>query len=357
MKKILVTGSQSYIGSILIPYLTENGYKTTGIDTGFIKDCLLYPSSDAETIYKDVRNIGADDLEGFDAVVYLAGISNDPFKNFDPVKVYDPVRDHTIRTAKLCKKLGIKFIFSSSCSVYGKGISGYSDESSEVFPQTPYSLNKLQIEGDLAEITDQSFTPIILRFATAFGLSPRMRFDLVVNMFTGLGFTTGRIILNSDGQAWRPFAHVNDISKAIKSAIDFDAPKGEKIILNVGNTSENFQIIELAKIVQKQIPGCEVTFINSTSSPVNTELIKDRKIQDGVDTRNYKISFEKIKQTFPGFECDFSVEKGVKGMLKKFKEINLTKEMFENINFYRLQRLEHLIKNNQIDENLYWIKK
>src|SRR3989344_6504243 len=146
MKKVLVTGSQSYIGSILTPYLLKNNYSCIGIDSGFIKDCTLYPTNDAETIYKDVRDITKKDLQGFDVVVHLSGISNDPFRNFDPVKIYDPVRDYTLKIAKLCKKLGIKFIFSSSCSVYGKGINGFSDEKSQVFPQTPYSLNKIQIE-------------------------------------------------------------------------------------------------------------------------------------------------------------------------------------------------------------------
>lgn len=356
MKKILVTGSQSYIGSVLTPYLRKNGYEVFGIDSGFIKDCLLYPHNDGETIYKDVRSITQKDLKGFDAVVYLAGISNDPFKNFDPAKVYDPVRTHTIKTAKLCKKLGIKFIFSSSCSVYGKGINDYYDESSKVFPQTPYSLNKLQIEGDLAKITDKSFTPIIFRFATAFGLSPRMRFDLVINMFAAMAYTTGKIILNSDGQAWRPFAHVEDICKAIKYAIDFNPKKGEKIILNVGSTSENFQIIDLAKMVAKKVNGCKVSFLNKTTDP-SLELIKDRKIQDGVDSRNYKISFEKIRKIFPGFECNWTVKKGMKSMLKKFKEVKLTKNDFQDIKFYRLQKLEWLIKNGYISEDLFWLKK
>lgn len=356
MKKILVTGSQSYIGSVLTPFLAKNGYKTAGMDTGFIKDCLLYPSSDVDTIYKDVRDIKTNNLKGFDVVVYLAGISNDPFKNFDPKKVYDPVRHHTMQSAKLCKKLGIKFIFSSSCSVYGKGINGYSDETSKVFPQTPYSINKIQIEEDLAKITDKGFTPIIFRFATVFGLSPRMRFDLVINMFTAMAYTTGKIILNSNGQAWRPNVYINDICKAIKYAIDYNPPPGQKIILNVGNTSQNYQILDLSKIVQKQIPGCEITFIHLTDTQINKELIKDRKIQDGVDTRNYKISFDKIKKVFLGFECDWTVQKGVKAMLKKFKEIKLTKKQFVDINFYRLQKLEWLIKNGYVSDNLRWMK-
>lgn len=355
--KVLITGSQSYIGSVLAPYLTSNNYQVTGIDTGFIKDCLLYPANDAKTIYKDVRDIVVEDLKGFDVVVYLAGISNDPFKNFNPAKVYDPVRKHTVNTAKMCKKLGIKFIFSSSCSVYGKGINRYSDETAAVFPQTPYSLNKTQIEQDLAKITDENFTPIIFRFATTFGLSPRMRFDLVINMFTAMAYTTGQIILNSDGKAWRPNVHVNDICKAIKFGIEYAPPTGQQVIINVGSTSQNFQILELAKIVQKEVPGCKISFINKTSSNINKELIRDRKIQDGVDSRNYKISFEKIKKIFPGFKCDWTVQKGVKTMLKKFKEIKLTKERSENIKYYRLQRLEFLIKNGYLSEDLFWIKK
>lgn len=356
MKKVLVTGSQSYIGSVLTPYLIDNGYYTVGIDSGFIKDCLLYPAHDTKTIYKDVRDITAKVLKGFGIVVYLAGISNDPFKNFDPAKVYDPVRSHTVKVAKLCKKLGIKFIFSSSCSVYGKGIDGYLNEESKVFPQTPYSINKVQIEQDLAKITDKNFAPIIFRFATVFGLSPRMRFDLVINMFTAMAYTTGKIILNSDGKAWRPFVHVNDVCKAIKFAIDFKPTKSEKVILNVGSTSENFQILDLAKMAAEEIPGCEVSFINNSDTSANTELIKDRKIQDGVDVRNYKISFEKIKKVFPDFKCDWTVQKGVKEMLKKFKEINLTKEQFKNINFYRLHKLEWLIKAGYLSQNLRWIK-
>ncbi len=356
MKKVLVTGSQSYIGSVLVPYLVQYGYNVSGIDTGFIKDCLLYPLNDCKTIYKDVRDITTKDLKGFDAVIYLAGISNDPFKNLDLVKVYDPVRKHTIQTAKLCKKLGIKFIFSSSCSVYGKGVDGYSDETSPVFPQTPYSLNKVQIEQDLAKITDKNFTPIIFRFATAFGLSPRMRFDLVINMFTAMAYTTGKIILNSNGQAWRPNVCVNDICKAIKYAVEYTPPISQKVIINVGSTSENYKILDLTKIVKKQVQGCEINFINQTNTQINKELIKDRKIQDGVDSRNYKISFDKIKKVFPGFECNWTVKNSVKAMLKKFKEINLTKEQFENINFYRLQKLEWLISNGYISDDLRWIK-
>lgn len=357
MKKILVTGSQSYIGSVLTPFLVKANFECSGIDAGFVKDCTLYPPNDVRTIYKDARDLTVKDLKGFNAVVYLAGISNDPFKNFDPTKVYDPVREHTIKTAKLCRNSGIKFIFSSSCSVYGKGIAGFSDEDSEVFPQTPYSINKIQIEKDLIKLSDKSFSPIILRFATAFGLSPRMRFDLVINMFTAMAYTTGKITLNSNGQAWRPNVYVDDICQAVRLSIDHDSKDKKPLILNVGDTSENYQIITLAKIVQSQIPGCEISFLNQVSNKdTNLELVKDRKIQDGVDTRNYKTSFEKIKKVFPDFKCRWPVKKGVKQMLKKFKEINLTKEDFENIKFYRLQKIESLIKDGFLSPELRWLK-
>lgn len=356
MKKILVTGSESYIGSVLTTYLQKRNYQVTGIDTGLISECILYPSYPVYTIYKDTREIKEEDIKGFDAVVYLAGISNDPFRNFDPEKIYDPVRRHTLKTAKICKKLGIKFIFSSSCSVYGKGIDQLMDEDSEVFPQTPYSLNKLQIEQDLSRLSDQSFAPIILRFATVFGSSPRMRFDLVLNMFCAMAYTTKKIILNSDGKAWRPLVHILDVCQAIQKAIEYNNRTASPMILNVGNSKSNYQIIELAKLVKNRIKDCEIVLINQAKKTAVNQLITDRKIQDGVDSRNYKISFEKIEKVLKGFKTKYSVLAGVKEMLDKFSEIELSKDDFENIKFYRLQTLEQLINKGLVNEELEWVK-
>jgi nucleoside-diphosphate-sugar epimerase len=175
-------------------------------------------------------------------------------------------------------------------------------------------------------------------------------------MFAAMAYTTGKIVLNSDGQAWRPFVHVQDISQAIKYGIEYKSKKGQKIILNVGTTSQNYQILELAKMVQAQIPGCKVSFLGQTKDVVDNELIKDRKIQDGVDSRNYKISFEKIQQIFPEFKSEWTVEKGIKEMLNKFKQLQLNQKEFENINYYRLQQLEWLIKNGYLTQDLRWIK-
>lgn len=343
--KILVTGSLGYIGSVLMPYLKNYDYDCMGLDAGFFKDCLLYPIKEENTVLKDIREITEDDLKNVDVVVHLAGIANDPMKTLEPEKVYEPGRRYTYRLASLCKELGIKFIFASSCSVYGAASSEISDEKSTPNPVTPYSLNKLQIEEDLRKLSGENFSPIILRFATVFGLSPRMRFDIVVNMFVGMALTSGEITLNSKGEVWRPFVHIKDACKAIRYSIesDFEHP----LILNVGDTSQNYQIIQLANIVKKEILGTKITFLAGKD-----ELVEDRKITDGVDKRDYKLSFEKIKETLKGFTCEWTVRKGIENMRDNFKKLGLTKEDFKNINFYRLQKMEYLLKNNYISDDL-----
>ena len=360
MRKILVTGSLGYIGSVLTPYLNENNFECLGYDTGFFRDCHLYTPKEQKTILKDMRDFTRNELRNIDTVIHLAGISNDPFGELKPEKVYDPTRVYSLRLAKLCKDVGVKFIFASSCSVYGKGSEQLLSEDSETYPQTLYSLNKLQIENDLREISDKDFSPIILRFATVFGLSPRMRFDLFINMFVAMALTTQKIILNSDGKAWRPNVHIDDVCKAIRYCLDYDHTSDKPLILNVGDTQENFQIIDIAKMIKNEIPGCEITYLQNIkdSSPAkDLDLIRDRKVQDGVDTRTYKVSFELIKNTLPGFQCDWSVQKGIQVMINDFQKIKLTEKQFNNINFYRLQKMEFLLKNGYLSEELFWTKK
>ena len=357
MKKILVTGSLGYIGSVLAPYLEERGFKCVGYDTGFFKDGVLYPPKETETILKDARDIDKADLKNVDAVVHLAGISNDPLKKLDAERVYDPTRAYSFNIAKLCKKLGIKFIFASSCSVYGIGDDEFLTEESPVHPQTGYSLNKLQIEEDLRSISDKDFSPIALRFATAFGSSPRIRFDVVVNMFAGMAFTNKEIVLNSDGSPWRPNVHILDFCEAIKRTIELDYNRGELLVLNVGDEINNLQVIQIARIVAAAVPGCEVKFLTENPELDKEGLIQDRKIKGGVDTRTYKVSFEKIKKILPGFKCEWSVERGVKNMMVLFEKISLSKEMFKNKDFYRLQQLEYLHENKYLSDDLRWLRK
>jgi len=353
-KKILVTGSLGYIGSVLTHYLLNHGFDCLGYDTGFFQDCLLYENLDSPTVTGDMRDFDPALLEGVFAVIHLAGISNDPFGDLMPGEVYDFSREYSLKLARLCKERNVRFVFASSCSVYGKGTHKFLTEDSETFPQTPYSLNKLQIEEDLRGIADENFMPVILRFATAFGLSPRMRFDIVINMLAGMAFTSRKIILNSDGKAWRPYVHVKDICKAIRYCLELE-DMNEPLLLNVGDTSQNFQISEVAKMVKESIPGCQITYLSKRENfTKEDDLIRDRKVQDGVDTRTYKISFERVREKLPGFECESTVLESIKTMIEGFIRIGLTREIFSHFDFYRLQKMENLFESEQLTRELFW---
>lgn len=358
MKRVLITGSQGYLGSVLTQYLSDQGFDCIGFDTGFFKNTLLYPAPSTKTIFRDARDITESDLENIDVVVHLAGISNDPMGKLDAALIYDPTRIYAFNIAEMCKKLGVRFIFASSCSIYGLGKDELLTEDSEVHPQTGYSKNKLEIEQDLRTICDKNFSPIALRFATVFGHSPRIRFDVVINMLIGMAMANKQIILNSDGKAWRPNLHIQDVCKAVKCAIDFDYKGGELMVLNVGSDENNLQIIDIAKIIQQTIPGCELKFLSENPDLDKEGLIQDRKIKaDGGDTRTYKVSFEKITKELPGFgKCDWSVEKGVKDMAAKFDSVGFNAKLFKLTGYYRLQQLEYLYENHFISDDLRWIK-
>lgn len=356
MKKILVTGSLGYLGSVLTPYLVEAGFDCIGYDTGFFKDSLLYPAPQTPTIFRDARSVTEADLKGIDVVVHLAGISNDPMGKLDSAQIYDPTRIYAFNIAKMCKNNGVKFIFASSCSIYGLGEDELLTEESVVHPQTGYSLNKLQVEEDLRSISDKDFSPIALRFATVFGHSPRIRFDVVINMLTGMAVSNKTIVLNSDGKAWRPNLHILDVCKAIKCAIEFDYNDGELLILNVGADENNLQVLDIARIIQRSIPGCDLRFLTENPELDKEGLIRDRKIKSGGDTRTYKVSFKKIIDVLPGFKCDWSVERGVKDMASKFDKLSFNTEIFKQRGFYRLQQLEYLYENGYLSNDLHWLK-
>ena len=353
-KNVLILGSQGYLGSRLSEYLKQRGYNCSGMDTGFFKDGVLTSIDSINTISKDARLVVESDLEGSDSVILLAGISNDPFGHMTSEQIYDSTRDYALKIASMCKKLSIQFLYPSSCSVYGAASDEFLNEESQTNPQTPYSINKLQVEEGLSLMADGDFTPIALRFGTVYGISPRIRFDVVINMLCGLALTTKKITLNSNGMAWRPHLHIDDACQSFQRCLDWNPKKGELVIFNVGQNDDNYQVLEIAKIIQSNIKGSQLNYLDQSKDDVN-ELVKDRKIQDGVDTRSYKVLFDKIEDTLPGFKCKWNVEKGILNLLDELTKIGLNKDSFSTRDFYRLQQIEFLHKTKKIDDDLYWI--
>ena len=354
--RILITGSQGYIGSCLTRFLKAKSIDYVGVDTGFFREGVIGPPvKDPNTLAKDVRHLLPSDLDGVDVVVHLAGISNDPMNKLSAEAVYDPTRMYTKRLAQFCKEKSIRFIFASSCSIYGIGGSEYLDERSAVKPQTPYSLNKVQIESDLRSLADASFSPIALRFATIYGPSPRIRFDVFVNMLCGMAVSQRKIILNSDGMAWRPNLHILDACEAIFRAITSNHASGELLCVNVGDDSSNVRVIDVAHSIAATFPGLEVEYLRETSCADKTDLIRDRKIAStGHDVRTYRVSFAKIAKEFNGFRCMYSLDRGIRELLDYLRNIPLTEEKFRRREHYRLQQLEHLLDTKCITESLFW---
>lgn len=355
-RKVLVTGGLGYLGSVMTGYLAREGFRPVVFDTGFFADCTLGQPDRPHTEAVDARDITAERVREFAAVVHLAGISNDPFGKLSAEDVYDPTREYTRRLAILCRDNGKRFIFASSCSVYGKGDGSLLDETAAVYPQTPYSENKLQIEGDLAELAGDDFRPVSFRFATVYGMSPRIRFDVYVNMLVGMAITRGKIVLNSDGQAWRPNVYILDVCQAVRRALDYDPPAGGTV-LNVGATSDNYRIIDVARMVQDEVPDCELVFMNAEGESLSAEeveLIRDRKVSGDVDTRTYRVSFEKIRRELPGFECEWTLRRGIRQLVSDLRDAGLTAEKFGDPRFYRLQHLDRLYSTGRLTPQLRW---
>lgn len=354
-KRVLITGAEGYLGSVLTSFLVERGYEVAGLDTGFFKDALLYETHPFRVIKKDVRDVSAQDIKGVDTVVHLAGISiNDPFGNLPPEKLYDPTRVYARDIAALCKKKGVRFVFASSCSIYGTSGSELLNEDSPVHPHIDYAKNKLQVEEDLVALADGSFSPIALRFATAFGSSSRMRFDIVINMLAGMAFAEKKITLNSDGQAWRPNVHIEDIARAVECALKTNYNGGQLLVLNVGREDNNMKIIDIATIVSEK-SGAPVSFSISGARGAGSALVTNKMVSaSGADARNYRVSFARIREVFPDFECRYSIRDGVKEMLARFKTIKLTSDQFRNRGFYRIKKLEELFQSGAIDSDLRW---
>jgi nucleoside-diphosphate-sugar epimerase len=352
-KKILIIGSHGYLGSRITDFLSEKGYLCVGADIGFFRNGVIHEPTYVPSINKEARTIEESDIEGFDVVIMLAGISNDPFGNLSTEVIYDPTRAYAFRIAKICKKLGIRFIFPSSCSVYGIA-DGMLDENGVTNPQTPYSLNKLQIEQDLATISNNGFSPIALRLATVFGLSPRIRFDVVINMLCGMAVSQKKVVLNSDGQAWRPHVHIEDVCEAFRCCIEWENPGEGLKVLNVGRNDNNVRIIDVARMIVECIPGSELQFLSAKKLTSEDELVVDKKIHDGVDSRTYQVKFNKVHEQLPNFTAKWGIQRGVAKLVEDLQSLQLDENKFKQRDFYRLQQINHLYITKQINSDLFW---
>jgi nucleoside-diphosphate-sugar epimerase len=339
--RVLMTGVDGYIGTLAAAELIRRGHEVLGLDTGFYRDGWLYHDASElrpACLSKDLRTVSEEDLRGFDAVVHLAELSNDPLAHVDPELTFEINHQGSVALAGAARAAGVgRFVYASSCSVYGAGQGEFKDELSETNPQTPYAECKVRVERDVGAMTDEKFAPTFLRNATAYGASPRMRFDIVLNNLSGHAWTEKIIRMTSDGSPWRPLVHVLDICQAIACALEAPREVVSGEVFNVGSTEENFRIREIAEIVAGTFPGCELTIGTS----------------DG-DNRSYRVDFSKIGERLPGFQCAWTAEAGAAQLLDVFRAIDMERGTFEARPFTRLKQLQYLRATRQVDERLYW---
>jgi nucleoside-diphosphate-sugar epimerase len=340
--RVLVTGHLGYIGTILTPMLIARGHDVVGLDSDIFRRCTFGPDSaiaSVMTIRKDVRDVERRDVEGFDAILHLAGLSNDPLGDFNPELTYDINHKASVRLAELGKASGVKrFVFSSSCSNYGAGGDGLLDEHAAFNPVTPYGESKVRVERDVAPMAGGDFSPVFLRNATAYGVSPRLRFDLVLNNLTAWAYTTGQVLLKSDGTPWRPLIHIEDISRAFIATMEAPKDKVHGQAFNVCGTKENYRIRELAEIVKETVPNSKVEFAAGASP----------------DKRNYRVSGDKYAKAFPDFLPKWTAKSAAKNLYDTFKQTNLTPDDFEGPKYKRIAHIQGLLKEGVLSDDFRW---
>jgi nucleoside-diphosphate-sugar epimerase len=340
--RVLVTGMDGYIGTVLGPFLLDRGHDVVGLDTGFYRDAWLYNNGARRlpSVHnKDLRRITLDDVAGMEAVVHLAELSNDPLGQLSPHITYAINHQGSVALARLCKEAGVpRFVYTSSCSVYGVGGgSEYKTEISPPQPQTAYAECKVLVERDVTAMANATFSPTFLRNATAYGPSPRMRFDLVLNNLAGLAWTTKKIHMTSDGTPWRPLVHVLDICEAVACTLEAPREVVHNEVFNVGKTSENYQVREVAEVIAEVFPGCDLIF----GAPNG-------------DNRSYRVSFDKIATHLPGFRCRHNASSGARELYAVFERIGMACEIFESRAYTRLKQIQHLCATSQLDTDFFW---
>ena len=339
--RILITGHDGYIGSVMVPVLRAAGHEVVGMDAYFFSN-YRYQTRSTGILegQQDIRDIAPEEFEGYDAVVHLAALSNDPLSELNPELTFEINHKASVKLAELAKRAGVqRFLYASTCSVYGVANQDeLATEDTSMRPLTPYAISKVRVEDDLSQLADDTFSPVYLRNATAYGWSPNYRSDLVVNNLSAWAYTTGEIRIMSDGTPWRPIIHVQDIANAFAAVLNAPREVIHNQAFNVGINSENYQVRDIAAIVQEGFAGCKVTY-NEHGSP---------------DPRSYRVDFSKIARTLPEFNPTWNVRLGVDKLSDAYQQTGLTYKEFTGAKYVRLARLNALIREGRLDSNLYW---
>lgn len=340
--RVLVTGHNGYVGTIMVPMLVNAGHEVVGLDSNLFQGSSFGPEEERPRIeerQKDIRDVQMADLEGFDAIIHLAALSNDPLGNLNPDLTYEINYKASVRLAEMAKQVGVsRFLFSSSCSNYGAGGQDWLDENSAFNPVTPYGKSKVLVEQEVSQMADEDFSPTYLRSATAYGVSPRLRFDLVLNNLVAWAYTTGLVFMKSDGTPWRPIVHVEDMSRAFMAVLHAPREVVHNEAFNVGRPEENYQIRELAEIVVETVPGSHIEYAEDA----------------GPDKRCYRVDSSKIARMLPEYKPTWDARKGALELYAAYQEAGLQADEFEGPRYRRIHHIKHLMSTDRVDETLRW---